>query len=83
MFKITQPMVDEYSKAYPALNIMTEIKKMNLWFQSHPSNKKKNIKKFVNGWLSRAQDKAPSKKITAEDAQARIARLFGNQEAHS
>ena len=62
MFKITQAMVDEYAKAYPALNIMTEIQKMNLWFDSHQAIRRKNIKKFVNSWLSRAQDKAPSKK---------------------
>jgi len=52
-----------YVQLYPAIDVMQELRKMAGWCFSNPKNRKtrRGIKKFINGWLSRAQDKAPVK----------------------
>ena len=45
-----------YSEAYPALNLETETAKAQAWIESNPKNKKSNLKRFLNNWLSKAQD---------------------------
>lgn len=48
-----------FLKAYPAINIESESQKALSWLISNPQNKKKAIKRFLNNWFSRAQEKAP------------------------
>ena len=55
-----QEDLDALSKAYPAINVTTEIMKASAWLVANPKNVKKNVARFVNNWLSRAQDKAPA-----------------------
>jgi hypothetical protein len=57
-FPITPEMVESYESAYPAVNVMLELKKMNAWLISNPKNMKKNVSRFINSWLSRSQDKS-------------------------
>lgn len=53
--------IEHYKELYPAVDILTELKKMLGWLESNPSNKKtKNgIKAFISRWLSKCQDRAP------------------------
>ena len=53
--------IEHYKELYPAVDIITELKKMLGWLESNPSNKKtKNgIKAFISRWLAKCQDKAP------------------------
>jgi len=46
-----------WSGAYPNLDIDAELKKMDSWCHSNPARRKtkRGIKKFINGWLARAQ----------------------------
>lgn len=48
-----------WESAYPALNIDVELSKAAAWIIANPKNTKKQWARFLNGWLSRAQDKAP------------------------
>ncbi len=52
--------VEKYRKLYPAVNIDQEFRKMIGWLDANPTNRKtpRGINKFVNNWLSRAQDSA-------------------------
>lgn len=52
-----------YCSLYPAVDVMQELRKMVGWCDSNPSNRKtrKGVKRFINSWLSRAQDRAPKK----------------------
>jgi hypothetical protein len=50
-----------WAKAYPAVDLDQECSKALAWLISHPKNKKQMINKFLNGWLTRAQENAPSK----------------------
>ncbi len=56
----SQEDLDALSKAYPAITVTTEIMKASAWLVANPKNVKKNVARFVNNWLSRAQDRAPS-----------------------
>ena len=56
---LTDEQVSVWSGAYPAVKVPAEILKAAAWLDANPANKKSDYKRFLNGWLSRAQDKAP------------------------
>ena len=45
-----------WRKAYPNINIETELRKMESWCYSNPSKRKtpSGVKKFINSWLARS-----------------------------
>jgi hypothetical protein len=51
--------LSSWESAYPAVNVKSEIAKAAAWLISNPKNKKSNYARFLNNWLSSAQDKAP------------------------
>ena len=57
---VTQEVVDKYRGLYPAVDVDQEFRKMIGWLDANPNNRKtpRGIGKFINGWLSRAQDSA-------------------------
>lgn len=67
-WKMPIELYNEYVKAYPALDIRREVSSMRIWCLSSPANKKtrKGVTRFINGWLSRSQDKASRKFKKAE-----------------
>ena len=56
---VTQTDIDKYASLYPAVDVMQELRKMVGWLDGNPTRKKtrRGIKRFINGWLSREQDK--------------------------
>ncbi len=56
---ITDQKIELWGSAYPALNLQQEISKATAWLMENPKNKKKNYGKFLTGWMSRAQERAP------------------------
>lgn len=61
-FPIYQDQVDDWSKAYPAVNVLQEILKAAAWSAANPTKRKtkRGVLAFLNSWLSRAQDRNPS-----------------------
>lgn len=55
----TQSEYEEYKRLYASVNVANEFKKIRAWCLSNPSKRKtKNgVKRFVNAWLAREQDK--------------------------
>ena len=51
-----------WQRAYPAINVHQELAAMESWLDANPTRRKtaKGIKRFVNSWLARAQDKGGS-----------------------
>jgi|GEM_PF-2578869 hypothetical protein len=47
------------SKAYPAVDVQSELNAMAAWLEANPKNKKSDYPRFINNWLKRAQDQAP------------------------
>ena len=48
-----------WSVAFPAVNVQAELAKMASWLDANPKNRKTpaGIKRFINSWLARAQDR--------------------------
>ena len=64
---ITENDIKLWQKAYPAIDIEQEINKAASWLAANPKNKKKNYRRFLTNWFSRAQDRAPPRKLTREE----------------
>ena len=49
----------EWAELYPAVDIMQELRKMKGWLDSNPTKRKtiRGIRRFINSWLSKAQDR--------------------------
>ena len=59
-YGVSQEMIAEWSKAYPAVDVQGELNKMRVWSMSNPTKQKTSggIARFVNAWLSKAQDQS-------------------------
>lgn len=55
---ITEKLLQSWRAAYPAISVEDGIRQAKAWLMSHPTNEKKDIPKFLNGWLSRNNAKA-------------------------
>jgi hypothetical protein len=60
-FPIYRETVTELGRLYPAVDVEQALRSMRAWLLSNPSNRKtyRGMMKFVNGWLSREQNRAP------------------------
>lgn len=58
-YPITQKDINQWELLYPAVNVLQELRKMAGWLDANPTRRKTKagIKRFVNNWLSREQDK--------------------------
>ena len=54
--------VIQWQRAYPAIDVHQELKAMESWCDANPAKRKTKvgIKRFVNSWLARAQDRGGS-----------------------
>jgi len=59
-YEVSEELFGEFVKAYPAVTVMQEFGGMRAWLIANPKNKKtkSGIKRFMNSWLSRAQNEA-------------------------
>ena len=57
-YGVTREEADEYARLYPAVDVRQELRNMRGWCLSNPQRRKtrSGIRKFINGWLSRAQN---------------------------
>jgi hypothetical protein len=44
----------ELEKIYAGLDVGRELYKMEEWLDANPKRRKKNYKRFINGWLNKA-----------------------------
>ena len=62
---VTREEAGEYAALYPAVDVQQELRNMRGWCLANPARRKtkSGVKKFINGWLSREQDrtKLPAK----------------------
>ena len=52
--------ISAWSEAYPACNVLGELKKMAEWLKANPDKKKIRYRRFIVNWLSRTQDRGGS-----------------------
>ena len=65
-YGITQDEVDHWKELYPAVDVMTELRKMKGWCEGNPAKRKtrRGIMRFVNAWLAKEQDRGGSRKAS-------------------
>lgn len=58
-YPVTENVATEYQSLYPGVDVKSELRKMCAWLISNPDRRKtkKGIKRFINSWLSRQQEK--------------------------
>lgn len=58
-YGITQDDIEEYKKTYPAVDIEQQFRSMRQWCKDNPTKRKTKtgIRRFVNSWLEREQNK--------------------------
>lgn len=69
-WKLPLSEYQELRKAFPALDIDTELRKASLWLRRNPARQKSNVSRFLVNWLSKAAtdalNKSPPKKSNQE-----------------
>lgn len=61
-FGISKQQVQEFAELFPAIDVMQELRSLKAWCIGNKQNRKTRAgaMKFVTGWLSRAQNRAPA-----------------------
>lgn len=57
---ITPELSAKWKEAYPRVKLGQEFVRMDIWLDANKRRRKKNYKRFIMNWLSRANDDAPS-----------------------
>ena len=59
-YPIDQPQIDQWQGAFPAVDVLQELRTAREWCLAHPTRCKtrRGVKAFCVSWLSRAQDRA-------------------------
>ena len=67
-FEIFQSDIDMWSNLYPAVDVMQQLRNMAGWIDGNPSKRKtrSGIKRFVNGWLAKEQNKGGDRATNAK-----------------
>lgn len=78
----TEALFAEYVRLYPKVDVKQQFNEMRCWCLPNPQKRKtkKGIKRFVNSWLAREQDKGESK---FSGYNARNKNQFHNFEKHN
>lgn len=58
-YPITEADVEGWKDIYPAVDVMQELRKMKGWADANPAKRKtkSGIKRFINAWLAKEQDR--------------------------
>ena len=58
-YPIFEEQCREWADLYPAVDMIQQLRSMRAWLLSNPDKRKtkRGIKRFINGWLGREQDK--------------------------
>ena len=58
-YSVTEEQVEEWTRLFPAVDVIQELRKMKGWLDANPSRRKtKNgILRFIHNWLSKEQDR--------------------------
>ena len=71
-YSITPAQFDEWSRLYPAVNVLQELRKMRGWCSAHQARRKtkQGINRFINSWLAKEQDKGGNAKHQANSGKS-------------
>lgn len=55
---ITDDHRTQWKQAYPAVDVLSELRRAEVWAAANPKNRKSNWERFIVNWLSKAQNSA-------------------------
>ena len=66
-FEVTQPMVDEWTQTFPAVDVVAALRRMRAWCLANPSQRKtaRGVQAFIVRWLGKEQDSGPRGRASA------------------
>jgi hypothetical protein len=69
-FQVTEDHLAEFKQAYPAVDVMQQLKAMRAWLIANPVKRKtkSGILRFVNAWLAKEQDNPSRARSVAESS---------------
>lgn len=69
---VTAGDVEEYKELYPAVNVEQALRSMRGWLLSNPGKRKtaRGIRRFINSWLAREQDRGGNMRASARAARS-------------
>jgi hypothetical protein len=70
-YELSTQEVENYKALYPAVDVEQQVRAMCGWLDANPKNRKtrSGIKRFINSWLSKEQNRAPrTRDGTAQDS---------------
>ncbi len=56
--QVSPDLIEKWQQAYPAVDVLSELRRMEAWASANPVNRKSNWQRFIVNWLTRAQDRA-------------------------
>lgn len=67
-FMVSEDYIEKMKPLFPAVNIRSEMRKMSAWCLNNPSRRKtkRGVTRFINSWLSTAQQEAEEKKAKGQ-----------------
>jgi len=57
-FKVSESQVGKWQEYFPAIDVKEQIKMAHSWLDANPKNQKRDVKRFLNNWLMRNQERA-------------------------
>jgi len=60
-FVVDSELLARWKEAYPAVDVLHEIKAAFEWVEANPTRRKSNWRRFLVNWLKRSQDRAQSR----------------------
>ena len=63
-YPVFKDQVEEWTRLYPAVDVMQQLRNMKGWLYANPARRKtkSGIARFITGWLAREQDKGGSRR---------------------
>ena len=55
---VLSELVEKWQQAYPAVDVLSELRRMETWATANPVHRKSNWQRFIVNWLTRSQDRA-------------------------
>ena len=56
--EVPPDLVEKWQQAYPAVDVLSELRRMEAWASANPVNRKSNWQRFIVNWLTRAQEES-------------------------
>lgn len=66
---ISEEQMDEWEKAFPKLDIDSELTRIELWYKTNPKKHKRDVRRFITGWLARAFKDSRTPKVFVKQQQ--------------